>query len=391
MSNRENRMRSPVKTFVDQRPYSRYPDNVPERYVSQNRSMYTTSNYDRYSQYPPRDRRVRDSPEDSRRYQANRRVRSPMSPEPRPRNKLFIGDLDSSTTKHDLDYIFRDYGEIEEVFVSHQPPGWGFVEFRSISNAIQAYEACQGKAKIGGRLIHIDYAYNRRPKHMPSYDTKRSVPESDRSSRDTRRLPRDPRPDSRSYISKPKDPRSAHGSSRMAPDHRYREHDYDKYMGNNYHNSHYKETYHRDMYPPRRNDSAYHLPQSSSSSSRRNYHYDDRRGKRHRPYIPPNVEPKEIDPGFDRKTSYNNNGDKSDGKHLELDANKELDQDVGKLKKNEFIEGQKDEEVQQSEPNEGHNNNNNNNVEEEKNTVNNNELTYEECNHELLISASPLK
>lgn len=76
--------------------------------------------------------------------------------------QLFVGDLSRLITEDDLRALFMPFGEIVFIEVkrdkvTHFNLGFGFVEFRTNAQAIQALRACNG-AEVGNRRIRISWA-----------------------------------------------------------------------------------------------------------------------------------------------------------------------------------------------------------------------------------------
>lgn len=47
--------------------------------------------------------------------------------------KVYVGNLGSSASKHEIENAFGKYGPLRNVWVARNPPGFAFVEFVSIN------------------------------------------------------------------------------------------------------------------------------------------------------------------------------------------------------------------------------------------------------------------
>ncbi|KAI0985743.1 hypothetical protein GJ496_011068 [Pomphorhynchus laevis] len=67
-------------------------------------------------------------------------------------SKLYVGDLKEDVTKEDLEKVFSPYGEIRQVWVSHSPPGYAFVDFEDARDAEDASRALDKRMVLGSRI-----------------------------------------------------------------------------------------------------------------------------------------------------------------------------------------------------------------------------------------------
>lgn len=58
--------------------------------------------------------------------------------------KVYIGDLDYSAAKQDLEDMFCRYGPLKSVWVARNPPGFAFVEFKNPEDAEDAVSSLDG-------------------------------------------------------------------------------------------------------------------------------------------------------------------------------------------------------------------------------------------------------
>ncbi len=84
--------------------------------------------------------------------------------------KVFVGNLNYSTTEQDLAAALADAGEIREVFLpidrlSGRPRGFAFVEFANEEEAAAAIEKFDGE-ELNGRALRINLAEDR-PRRGP--------------------------------------------------------------------------------------------------------------------------------------------------------------------------------------------------------------------------------
>ncbi len=76
--------------------------------------------------------------------------------------RLYVGNLNYSTTEDELREVFGAYGEVVSVTLirdreTGRAKGFGFVEFSSDDAGRQAIEALDGK-QVGGRAIKVNEA-----------------------------------------------------------------------------------------------------------------------------------------------------------------------------------------------------------------------------------------
>jgi RNA recognition motif-containing protein len=85
-------------------------------------------------------------------------------------SKLFIGNLNYSVTKRDLEELFSQYGVVRDIKII-EDKGFGFVEMSSQGEAEKVKEALDG-TQVKGRAIKIDEAKPPKPK-APRRDNRR--------------------------------------------------------------------------------------------------------------------------------------------------------------------------------------------------------------------------
>ncbi len=74
------------------------------------------------------------------------------------KNKLYVGNLPYSMTEKDMEALFKDFGEIEEVVVikdkfSGRSKGFGFVTFKQEADAEKAQQEMNEKEVMGRKLV----------------------------------------------------------------------------------------------------------------------------------------------------------------------------------------------------------------------------------------------
>lgn len=81
-------------------------------------------------------------------------------------NKIYVGNLNYSTTEEELRNMFSQYGTIESVNIitdrfSGQSKGFGFIE---MANADEAQQAIDGmnQQELGGRTLKVNEAREKR-------------------------------------------------------------------------------------------------------------------------------------------------------------------------------------------------------------------------------------
>ncbi|KAL1505293.1 hypothetical protein ABEB36_004888 [Hypothenemus hampei] len=119
--------------------------------------------------------------------------------------KVYVGNLGSSASKHEIESAFSKYGPLRNVWVARNPPGFAFVEYEDSRDAEDAVRGLDGTRCCGSR-IRVEMSNGRsrrgggggRRRYSPR-DRSRS-PRRSRSrsrSRDRRSYSRDRRSDSR--------------------------------------------------------------------------------------------------------------------------------------------------------------------------------------------------
>lgn len=58
--------------------------------------------------------------------------------------KVYVGNLGTSASKHDLESAFTKYGPLRNVWVARSPPGFAFIEFSDPRDAEDAVRGLDG-------------------------------------------------------------------------------------------------------------------------------------------------------------------------------------------------------------------------------------------------------
>nr|CAD7587918.1 unnamed protein product [Timema genevievae] len=66
--------------------------------------------------------------------------------------KLYVGNLGSSASKHEIESAFTKYGPLRNVWVARNPPGFAFVEFEDPRDAEDAVRGLDGTRLCGTRV-----------------------------------------------------------------------------------------------------------------------------------------------------------------------------------------------------------------------------------------------
>ncbi|XP_055314891.1 RNA-binding protein 1-like isoform X3 [Sitodiplosis mosellana] len=66
--------------------------------------------------------------------------------------KVYVGNLGSSASKHEIENSFSKYGPLRNVWVARNPPGFAFVEFEDRRDAEDAVRALDGSRCCGTRI-----------------------------------------------------------------------------------------------------------------------------------------------------------------------------------------------------------------------------------------------
>lgn len=86
---------------------------------------------------------------------------------------MFVGNLNFKTTREELEELFAQAGQIQDVFLpmdrdTGRPRGFAFVEFAEESEASAAIEKFDGH-ELGGRQLRVNAAEDR-PRTPRSFD-----------------------------------------------------------------------------------------------------------------------------------------------------------------------------------------------------------------------------
>ena len=91
---------------------------------------------------------------------ANKKEEQPKKlPENIDSTRLFLRNLPYTCTKEDIEALFLQHGEIEEVTFpidnkTHQPKGFAYVKYKTTESAVQAFDKLD-RSVFMGRLLHI--------------------------------------------------------------------------------------------------------------------------------------------------------------------------------------------------------------------------------------------
>ncbi|XP_065079857.1 uncharacterized protein Rbp1 isoform X2 [Ochlerotatus camptorhynchus] len=66
--------------------------------------------------------------------------------------KVYVGNLGSSASKHEIESAFGKYGPLRNVWVARNPPGFAFVEFEDKRDAEDAVRSLDGTRVCGTRI-----------------------------------------------------------------------------------------------------------------------------------------------------------------------------------------------------------------------------------------------
>ena len=77
-----------------------------------------------------------------------------MAGNPSPR--LFIGGLKRNVEKEELMEEFKEFGEITDMWIAYDPPGFAFLEFASVDSASAALNA-KHKTECFGSEIRVEF------------------------------------------------------------------------------------------------------------------------------------------------------------------------------------------------------------------------------------------
>ena len=72
-------------------------------------------------------------------------------------SRLFVGGLpeDSVVEKWEVEAVFAPYGEVKDVWIAREPPGYAFVEFEKVESAIEALDALNQTEALGTTIRYL--------------------------------------------------------------------------------------------------------------------------------------------------------------------------------------------------------------------------------------------
>ncbi|XP_071573506.1 RNA-binding protein 1-like isoform X5 [Temnothorax nylanderi] len=116
--------------------------------------------------------------------------------------KVYVGNLGSSASKHEIESAFSKYGPLRNVWVARNPPGFAFVEFEDPRDAEDAVRGLDGTRCCGTRVrVEMSSGRSRRGgggrRPGPRYSRSRSRSPRRRSLSRSRSRDRRSRSDSR--------------------------------------------------------------------------------------------------------------------------------------------------------------------------------------------------
>ncbi|XP_033646242.1 serine/arginine-rich splicing factor 7-like isoform X2 [Asterias rubens] len=79
------------------------------------------------------------------------------SDDERERTRIYIGDINSETTRTDLERIFKKFGSLFEVWLARYPPLFAFVAFKKRRDAEDAVREMNGET-INGSRVQVNIA-----------------------------------------------------------------------------------------------------------------------------------------------------------------------------------------------------------------------------------------
>ncbi|XP_022100404.1 serine/arginine-rich splicing factor 7-like isoform X2 [Acanthaster planci] len=89
--------------------------------------------------------------------------------------KVYVGNLGSGASRHELEDAFIKYGDLTNVWVARNPPGFAFVEFKNRSDALRAVDGLDD-CYLCGRRITVEMSTGEsRNRGSGRYPPRRSI------------------------------------------------------------------------------------------------------------------------------------------------------------------------------------------------------------------------
>ncbi|KAF6029469.1 hypothetical protein EB796_012232 [Bugula neritina] len=136
--------------------------------------------------------------------------------------RVFVGDLGHQTTRYDIEREYERYGQLIDVWVARNPPGFAFIVFKHVEECERAVRKSHGR-RLCGRRVRVEYA-------RPFDDRSEKQKDSIRSRHRSRSPRRNCKGHSSDYSAKSRS--RSPKRRRRSDDRRYRHSRYDRSISN---------------------------------------------------------------------------------------------------------------------------------------------------------------
>eukprot|EP01134_Creolimax_fragrantissima_P004825 CFRG4825T1 len=74
--------------------------------------------------------------------------------------KVYVGNLDQDASERELRELFVKYGEVNDIWIARNPPGFGFIWYEDSRDADDAVKELHDK-EVNGKLLRVEISNSR--------------------------------------------------------------------------------------------------------------------------------------------------------------------------------------------------------------------------------------